>query len=123
MKSLAALKTLPYIGLSLYAMFKAKPGKKGGPQKPAETMGRDASLTGDIKKALKDSWGFFVHVQVGKDAFWLASESELPAVGQRIRFTPGKIFDAYESKDLGMAFERLYLVKNLEVVVKGSEQT
>lgn len=114
MKSFASLKVIPYVGLALVAIMKGLKNKKQGANK-VQLLDKNQSvyLEGKITKNLKDSFGYICQISSANGPLWVASEEELPAVGQEVGFVLGKRFDAYESVQLGMAFETVYFVSQM----------
>lgn len=120
MKSIASLKVIPYFGLAIVAIMQGLKNKKQDASK-AQLIDKNQSvyLEGKITKILKDSFGYMAQITSSNGPIWVASEEELPAVGQDVGFVLGKRFDAYESVHLGMAFESVYFLSQMGPVVEG----
>ena len=120
MKSIASLKVIPYVGLAVVAIMQGLKNKKQGASKvQLLDKNQNVYLEGKITKVLKDSFGYIAQVTSTGGAVWVASEEELPAVGEDIGFVLGKRFDAYESVHLGMAFESVYFISQMGPIVEG----
>jgi hypothetical protein len=117
MKSFASLKVVPYIGLALVAIMKGLKNRKEGASKlQVLDKNQNVYLEGKITKNLKDSFGYICQISTPTSSLWVASENELPAVGQEVGFELGKRFDAYESVQLGMAFECVYFITKMGLI-------
>lgn len=115
--NLAILKSIPYVGFALYAFVKTRElsSGKSGKKAPLRANANEV-LTGTISKSLKDEGRSLVFVNAGNENFWLVSDEELPGKGNRIQFSLGKHYEAYESKELEMAFESVYRIRNVELL-------
>jgi hypothetical protein len=117
MKSLASLKAVPYIGLAVVAIIKGLKNRKEGANKlQVIDKNQNVYLEGKITKNLKDSFGYISQISTPTASLWVVSENELPPVGQDVGFELGKRFDAYESVQLGMAFERVNFISKMGLI-------
>jgi hypothetical protein len=111
MKSLASLKVIPYVGLALVAIMKGLKNKKQAAIKVRHLdKNQSVYLEGKISKNLKDAFGYICQINSSNGPLWVVSEEELPAIGQDVGFVLGKRIDAYESVQLGIAFESVYFI-------------
>ncbi len=114
MKSFASLKVIPYVGLALVAIMQGlKHKKKNGSKAQLLDRNQGVYLNGKVTKNLKDSFGYLGQIATANGNLWVASEDELPPIGDEIGFILGKRFDAYESVQLGIAFETVYFLSQL----------
>ena len=114
MKSLASFKVIPYVGLALVAVMQGLKNRKQSRRK-VELLDKNQGvpLQGKINKNLEDSSGFISQIAMTNGNLWVVSEEELAAVGEEVAFVLGKRFEAYESVDLGMAFETVYFISKM----------
>ncbi len=119
MKSFVALKVIPYVGLALVAIMQGlKHKKKNGRNVELLDRNQGVYLQGKITKNLKDSFGYICQIATTNGNLWVASEEEMPSVGDEVGFILAKRFEAYESVQLGMAFETVYFFSQMGPVTE-----
>lgn len=99
----------------MYAFIKTREASSKKKVKVQSRSDANEILTGTISRCLKDQGKSLVNVQAEKETFWLVYDDELPGKSEKIRYSLGKRFDAYESKELQMAIESVYQIRSLEL--------
>ena len=112
MKSVAAFKVIPLLAIALYTMSRHIPGTRGKPDaEPARTTKID-HVGGLVQRVLKDERYTYALVQDGKDSHWVAFSEGAPVVGQQVDCHVAKTLEAYESRKLAMAFDRVLIAES-----------
>lgn len=118
MKNFASLKVIPYVGLAIVAIMQGLKHKKKHSKVQLLDRNQGVYLHGKVTKNLKDSFGYICLIATTNGNLWVASEEQMPLVGDEVGFILGKRFDAYESVHLGMAFESVYFLTQMGPVIE-----
>lgn len=109
MKSIAWVKAIPLLIVSIYAAAKSLPaGRAKHMQKPATSPQSPHVVQGSVQKVLKDHEFTYIQIERAGDRWWVAAKCDAPEIGEQVTCDIVRSLDAFESKGLTIAFERLY---------------
>ncbi len=112
MKTAALFKILPMAAVAVLVL--SRTGSSGRKGKSLEPEAVPQALHGVVRKVLQDRHFTYVLLNDQGAQFWIATESAPPQIDDRVGCEVTKVRDAYESRELTMAFERVYFVGELK---------
>jgi DeoR/GlpR family transcriptional regulator of sugar metabolism len=112
MKAAFILKTLPFFALIILLLVQ-KNSSSGKNEKSNQETHRKQSIAGTVTKVISDKDFTYLLVGSDKNQEWVATRpgAEDFKVGSTASFSVAYEMSAFESKELEMAFEKVYLAK------------
>lgn len=113
MKTTILLKTLPMLLVLIYAVTRGLPaGRTKQASKMAPASQAPSSIAGVVERVLQDEEFTLALVKGAGDAVWVGTRSTDPVVGQQVAYRIERCIEAYESKKLSMAFEKVLFAED-----------
>lgn len=113
MKHLALLKSFAYLAFIIIAIAKVGSLTKSKKKTAEEDPLLNRKISGNVVKVLDEGSQFILLVNSQGKKTWMLTDDETVAAGDRIQCELVRAYAAFESTKHQMAFENLYLVKNL----------
>ncbi|MGE0174194.1 MAG: hypothetical protein AB7T49_15460 [Oligoflexales bacterium] len=107
MKNTAMLKFIPLVAVVLITLSKNLPRRGSRTQTTAASMPH--SIEGTVVRTLRDSRLYYVLIENSEGKYWVASTREAtPEVGTQYTVNVERKVEAFDSKELGMAFDKVF---------------
>jgi Rieske Fe-S protein len=114
MKTTLLVKALPMLILVVYTVAKGLPaGRAKQASKATPAAQAPSTVAGVVQKVLEDGDFSLALVKGTGEAVWIAIRSTEPTVGQQVAYKIERCIEAYESKTLSMAFEKVLFAEDV----------
>jgi hypothetical protein len=120
MKTTLMLKSVPMLLLLVYTVTRGLPaGRAKQASKLAPAAQAPSTVAGVVQKVLEDGDFTLALVKGAGDAVWVGTRSTELEVGQQVAYRIERCIEAYESKRLSLAFEKVLLAEDLAEAAAG----
>src|SRR5690606_20171506 len=115
MKFSVLMKILPAVVIAIYAV-KNMPLKSSNATAGKAKVPLPVELKGTVQKVMQDKDFSYILISAQDEKTWIATKVDPPQVGSEITCIPKTCVEAYESKQLTMAFEKIFVAENISRV-------
>lgn len=117
MNVIALLKTLPAVGIAIYALSKGFPAigaKAPPPRQMAAALPEE--IRGTVQDVMQDARRYYALIDTGKTWYWVGASDGEPAIGDQVTCKPNGFVKHFENPKLRMVLEGLYFTDRFERV-------
>lgn len=109
------LKTLPAIGIAIYALSKGFPNSsRKAPTARQVVDALPSEIRGTVQDVMRDGPHQFALIDTGKSWCWVGARDGAPNIGDQVACRPNRFVKHFENQNLRMVLEEVYFTDRFE---------